>query len=327
MKLTFLLTFITFLSFGQKEYHFSKKIMLSGDGKWDYMQLDENKNRLFVTHQNKVHVLDLKSDSEIKSFDNLNGVHGVALAVKHNKGYISNGTDNVITIFDYTTLDVLKTIKIEGKKADAIMYDAYSDRVFVFNNGSGDAVAINPKDDSIIGVLELGGAPEFTVSNQRGLLYNNNEDTQEITVMDSKTLAVTKHFSVLPSEVPTGLAFDLENNRLFSVCRKDQNLVILDAKDGHIVQRLSIGAGTDAARFDSKRKLVFAANGEGNLNVFKQIDADHYEQIQDLKTVSGAKTMEFDSKTNRIFVSAAEFIEGTKNLKQGTFGVYVYTAD
>jgi DNA-binding beta-propeller fold protein YncE len=327
-KIIFLLSLMAAPVFAQKstEYHFIKKISLpTGEGKWDYLKMDGEKERLFVSHQDRVHVIDLKTDKQIAEITGLNGVHGIALAKDLGKGYISNGGDNSITVFDYNTFKVLKTLKVEGKKADCIMYDGFTKQIFVFNNGSGNAVAINAQTDVVAGVIELGGAPEFAVSNGKGSIFNNNEDTHEITEIDAKTLKVKNHYPLgAGNEVPTGLAMDVETNRLFSGCRKNKTLVVMDAANGKVMQVLPIGSGVDAVVYEKDLKLVMSSNGEGNVTVIKQESTDKYAVMQTLTTQPGCRTMVHRGTTHQIYLSGADYKEGTKDLKPASFGVMVY---
>ncbi|MES2520704.1 MAG: YncE family protein [Bacteroidota bacterium] len=312
-------------SFSQAlNYQLSKKISISsGDGKWDYQKIDDGK--LYVSHADRIHVIDLKTEQVLGEITELKGVHGIAPIKKLNKGYISNGTDNSITIFDLNTYKVLKTIMITGKKADAILYDKFSNQVFVFNNGSGNAVVINPEKDAEIGIIEMGGAPEFAVSNENGSVFNNNEESNEVIEIDSKTLKVKNKFSLAPNEVPTGLAMDLKNNRLFSVCRKTKTIVVMDAISGKIIDTLPIGAGVDGVIYDKKTKLIITSNGEGNATVIRQDDANKYTVIQTLTTMKGQKTIVFDEKNHNIFLSGANYQEDGETPATGTFGVSVYS--
>ncbi|MFM9837171.1 MAG: YncE family protein [Cyclobacteriaceae bacterium] len=306
-------------------YKFLKKIDLPGDGKWDYLKMDGERERLFVSHFDRVHVIDLKTDKPIGEITGLKGVHGVALAKDLNKGYITNGTDNTITVFDYNTFKVLKTITVAGKKADAVMYDTPSKQIFVFNNGSGNAVVINAQTDEVVSVIEVGGAPEFAVADGKGTVFNNNEDTNEVTVIDAKTLKVKNHFSLLPNEVATGLGIDVANNRLFSGCRKTKSLVVLDATTGKIIQTLPIGGGVDAVVYEKDLKLIMTSNGEGNVTIIKQESADKYSVVQTLVTKPGCKTMVHRGTTHNIYLSGADYLEDGKTVKPGTFGVFVYS--
>lgn len=304
-------------------FEFLKKINLpSGDGKWDYMNIEHD--NLYVSHGDRIHIVNLKTNQQIGEIDSLKGVHGIAIVNSLNKGYITNGTNNAITVFDNKTFKVINTILIEGKKADAILYDKFSKRIFVFNNGSGNAIAIDVNTDKIVGKIEMGGAPEFAATNEKGSIFNNNEDTHEVIEIDSKTLTIKNRFPLTPNEVPTGLAIDLKNNRLFSVCRKSKTLVVLDATSGKIVSTLPIGAGVDGVIYDQESHLIFTSNGEGNVTIIQQKKPDSNVVIQTLKTVKGQKTIVFDKKTHNIFLSGADYSADGKTPTSGTFGVSVY---
>lgn len=309
---------------GFSSYKFVKKINLPGDGKWDYLKMDGEQERLFVSHEDRVHVIDLKTDSPIGEISGLKGVHGIALAKDLNKGYISNGKDNSVTIFDYKTLKVLKTITVEGKKADAILYDKFSQRIFVFNNGSGNAIAIDANTDKVVGKVELGGAPEFAVTNDKGSIFNNNEESNDITEFDAKTLAIKNKYSLEPNKVLTGLAFDADNNSLFSVSRDPKTLVVVDASNGKMIQTLPIGGKVDAVVFDKDLKLIMTSNGEGNVTIVHQDSPDKYSIVQSLETHPGCKTMVHRGTTHKIYLSGSDLQVDGKTLSPNGFGVFVY---
>lgn len=296
----------------------------SGNEKWDYLKVDDH--RMYVSHSDRIHILDATSGKQLGEILNLKGVHGIAPVKAFGKGYITNGLTNEITIFDLKSFQILKTIVVPGKKADAVFFDVFSKRIFVFNNGSGNAIAIDPKTDEVIGQVEMGGAPEFGVSNLKGSIFNNNEDSHEIIEFDAMTLKIKNRFSLAPNEVPTGLDMDVKNNRLFSVCRKTKTLVVMDAKSGKIVFTLPIGAGVDGVVYDSKLGMIIASNGDGTATVVKQNSKDSYSVIQTLETAKGLRTITLDEKSHRIFLSGASFLEDGKTLAQGSFSVSVYQA-
>jgi YVTN family beta-propeller protein len=323
-KVLVLLTFIANSTFGQSPmYLYSRKISLpSGDGKWDYQKIDDGK--LYVSHADRIHIIDMKTEKQIGEIVGLKGVHGIAPVKDLNKGFISNGTDNSITVFDLKTYKVLNTVMIEGKKADAILFDKFSNQVFVFNNGSGNAIVIDPKTDKVLGKIEMGGGPEFAVSNEKGSVFNNNEESNEIFEIDTKTLKIKNKFSLAPNEVPTGLAMDIKNNRLFTVCRKTKTMVVLDASTGKIIATLPIGGGVDGVIYNRKLQLIITSNGEGNATIIRQVDADNYTVSQILTTSKGQKTIVFDEKNHNIYLTSSNFEEDGKTPAIGSFGVSVY---
>jgi DNA-binding beta-propeller fold protein YncE len=213
---------------------------------------------------------------------------------------------------------------IPGKKADAVYFDPFSSQIFVFNNGSGNAIAIDPKTDEVVGQVNMGGAPEFGVGDLKGSIFNNNEDSHEVFEFDAKTLKIKNRFSLAPNEVPTGLDLDVKNNRLFSVCRKTQTLVVMDSKSGKIISTLPIGAGVDGVVYDPKLGLIIASNGDGTATIVKQNTKDSYSVIQTLVTSKGLKTVTIDKKSHRLFFSGATFLEDGKTVAPGSFSVFVY---
>ncbi len=304
------------------DYKFIKKIPLEGNGKWDYLKMDGERERLFVSHGDQVHIIDLNTDKQLGVIKNLNGVHGIALAKAEGKGYITNGTDNTVTIFDYNTFDVIKTLAVTGKKPDAIIYDSFSKSIIAFCGASNNAVVISVSKNEEIGTITLGGASEFAVSDGKGMIYNNLEDKSEVLAIDITKMKVVKRFALGNNKAPTGITMDNVTNRLFVTCNNSHTLAVLNADNGKIVASLPIGNKVDAVIFDKDSKLIATSNGEGTITLVKLINADTYKIVQTVQTHPGCKTMVHRGTTHNLFLSSAE-MEG-KLIKPGTFGVYVY---
>jgi YVTN family beta-propeller protein len=286
-------------------YHLLKKHVLGGEGGWDYMALDGRSRLLYVTHGNAVEVLNVDTGVKEAPITGLQGVHGVAFAPERDRGYISNGRGNSVTVFDPETRKVLAEIPVSGQNPDAIMYDKFSGRVFTFNGRTANATAIDAATDKVVGTVDLGGKPEFAVTDGKGTIFVNNEDTSEVVAFDAKTLEVLKSWSIAPGEGPSGLAIDLKHQRLFSVC--DKIMAVSDYVNGKLVTTVPIGNGPDAVRYDPGTGLLFASNGEGTLTVVKQESADKYSVLETVQTARGARTMELDPKTHHVFVVTAEY--------------------
>jgi YVTN family beta-propeller protein len=285
-------------------YHLLKKHVLGGEGGWDYMALDGRTRLLYVSHSNAVEILNVDSGVKGEPITNLNGVHGIAFAPDINRGYISNGRGNSVSVFDLKTHKVIEEVPSTGQNPDAIMYDAFSGRVFTFNGRTANATAIDAATDKAVGTVDLGGKPEFAVTDGKGTIFVNNEDKSEIVAFDAKSLEVKKRWSIAPGEGPSGLAIDLKGKRLFSVC--DKVMVVSDFENGKVVITVPIGEGPDAVRYDAETGLIFASNGEGTLTVVKQESADKYAVLETVATARGARTLELDPKTHHVFVVTAE---------------------
>jgi DNA-binding beta-propeller fold protein YncE len=288
-------------------YHLLKKIVIGGAGGWDYLALEAGSRLLYVSHGNSFEIVNVDTGAKLDPIPNLQGVHGVAFAPDRGRGYISNGRGNSVTVFDLKTRAVIEEVSVTpGQNPDAIMYDAFSGRVFTFNGRTANATAIDAATDKVVGTVDIGGKPEFAVTDGKGLVFVNNEDKSEIVSFDAKTLEVKKRWSIAPGEGPSGLAVDLKNKRLFSVC--DKVLVVSDFVAGKVVATVEIGPGPDAVRYDPGTGLIFApCGGNGTLSVVRQESADKYSLLETVPTARGGRTMELDLKTHNVFVVVAEY--------------------
>ena len=291
----------------ESSYKLIKRVPIGGEGGWDYLAVDSEVNRCYISHQNHVVVFDTAKEKVIGDINNTPGVHGIAIATGHNKGYISNGGDNSVTVFDTATLKETGRIKV-GNRPDAILFDPATKRVFTFNGGSKDCTVIDAVNDTNIGTIPLGGKPEFGQSDEKGQVFVNIEDKNEIAVIDAEKLTVTNHWSIAPCESPSGLAIDLKNKRLFSACSNGK-MAITDYATGKVIATPAIGKGPDAAAFDPEKGLAFSSNGQdGTLTVIKEepIGRFRFSVVETVATAPMARTMALDTKTHRIYLATAK---------------------
>lgn len=305
-------------------YAFDKKISVPGNSGYDYLSIDTVNRRLYVSHGTSVNVIDLNTEQVIGSINNMQGVHGIAIVNDVNKGFISDGKGKAVVAFDLKTLKTIAVIPVSKEDADGIIYDPYSKKVFVFCGDANAACIIDVNKLKETGIIDLGGAPEFAVSDHDGLIYNNLEDKSSLNVIDVKAMKVIHNYSLLPCGGPTGIALDKINKRAFTVCRGNKGMSVVDINSGKVITTVPIGAGVDAVVYDAFDKLVIVSNGDATATIIKQNSADDYSVVQTLHTTYRAKTMALDPLTHKIYFSAAQFQTGTKNIIPETFAVYVY---
>ena len=311
-------------------YKVDTRYPVPGNGGFDYVTIDSNARRLYLSHGTQVDVIDPDNGKLIGTIADTPGVHGVALASEFKHGFTSNGRENKVSMFDPTTLQLINKIEV-GKGPDGIYYDPGTRRVFTNNHGSHDITAIDAKTGEVVGTVKVEGDGESAVVAD-GVVYLNLEDTNEVVVFDPKSLEVKKRFPIGVAKTPTGLAYDAKTKRLFIGCRNDPKMVVMDATSGHVITSFAIGRGVDYAAFDPEAKLVFFSCSEGVLSIFHEKSADDYEDAGPVKTQPSARTMAFDPKTKKIFLSAAEFTETPaitpggrpqRSIKPGSFVVLV----
>lgn len=305
MILLLLLSFLSAIIGAPTGYHVAKTFKVAGEGGWDYLIVDSKARRVYISRSSHVMVINADTGAVIGDILNTNGVHGIALVPEMNKGFISDGRDAMVTIFDLETLKVLGTAPT-GKNPDAIIYDPASKRVFTFNGTSKDTTAIDAKTGTVVGTIALGGKPEFAVADEKGQMFVNIEDKSEIVRFDANNLTVNKRWSIAPGEEPSGLAMDRKHRRLFSVCA-NKLMVVVNADNGNVITTLPIGAGTDGAGFDPDKGLAFSSNGEGTLTIVHEESPDKFTVVENVPTKSRARTMALDLKTHQIYTVTADF--------------------
>ena len=305
-------------------YSFDKSISVPGEGSYDYVSIDDVNKHLFVSHGTTVNVVDMKTEKVIGSINNMKGVHGIAIDNEANRGFITDGRDNSVVAFDLTSFATIKVITVTPKGPDGIMFDPFSKRVFAFC-GHGNAASVIDVDDlKEIGTVDLGGGPEFAVPDGKGLIYNNLEDKNSLNVIDAVTMKVIRNYPLAPCGGPTGLAYDAKHQLVFTGCRENKGMSVVDTKTGNVIATLPIGAGVDAVAYDPSTNLIFCSNGDSTTTIIKQKSKTDYAVVQTLFTKVRAKTMALDRDTHKIYLSVAKFEPGTRNVIPGSFEVLVY---
>ena len=273
---------------------------------FDYITMDSSARRVYVSHGTEVKVIDADNGKLIGNITGMKQDHGVALAHEFGRGFITDGVQGKVLIFDLKTLKVIGEAKADND-ADSVIYDPASKRVFAQNGDPHSSTVIDAKSGTVVGTIELGGAPEFAVADGRGVVYINLEDKDEVVVVDSRTLKIKSRWPVAPAGGPTALAIDTKHRRLFSAGRNPQMLVVMDVDSGKVVQSFPISGGVDAAVYEAETGRVFVSTREGVVHIFHEDSPDKFSVVESVKTEFGAKTIGLDTKTHNFFVDTADF--------------------
>lgn len=317
LLVTFALAFSAVLTFAQGgpppapattpgPYKVLKIAKVGGDGGFDYVFADDAGRKLYVVRSGpsgRVSIYDLDS-LELKTEIPASGGHGAAVDPKSHHGFAST---KPVVMWDTETLKQIKTIDVQGGP-DGISFDPFNQHVYIWSHSAPNATVINAVDGSIVGTIDVGGAPEQAVADGKGHVYVDVENQANVAVIDAKTMAVTAHYALGDGSTPAGLAFDPKNRILFVACRQPNPglMVMLSADDGKILGTAPLAGSSDGATFNPKTMEAFSSSGNSRLTVIKETSPTTFQVEQILETMPMAKTLSFDGKTEHVVLIGAE---------------------
>lgn len=285
-----------------KPYSVLDTTQLMGSGGTDYVYADNDARRIYVPRGGNTYVFGLDSHQYLGAITNIGG-HGVAVDTATHHGFSSAGK---IGMFDTETMQKIKDIDVQGRP-DGILREPFTGKIFILSHASPNVTMIDPKDGSVTGTLDLGGAPEQAQSDGQGTLYVDLEDKDQIAVVDLKAMKVTAHYELQgKGGGPGGLGLDAKNHLLFAMCHEPATCVVLNAKNGDILATLPIGTGTDGGGFNPATMEAWSSQRDGTLTIIKESSPASFAVEQTVQTKPGCRTSSLDTRNNRIILICTE---------------------
>lgn len=299
-------------------YKVAKVVKVGGEGTFDTAFADVDGRRLYIPRKGpgRITVFNLDTLEPAAEIPDA-AANGVVVDNKSGHGFASS---KPVVMWDAKTLKTIKTIDVEGRP-DAILFDPFTERVFIFSHVAPNATVIDAVNGSVLGTIDLGGEPEQAATDRKGRVYVDVRDKNDIAVIDAKALTVSARYTVAPKGGRcSGLAIDVKNEILFAGCREPQMMMILSATDGKILDALPIGSTADSAVFNPQTNEAYSAQIDGTLTIIKEKSPTSFAIEQTLQTKDSAKQMVWDSKTNRILLLAADFLPPSGPPRAGVAG-------
>lgn len=288
-------------------YKVLKTAKVGGEGGYDYISADVEARRLYIPRGGPSGQLTVFNLDTLEPVGAVAGVSagGATVDTKSHHGF---STTKPLTMWDASTLKVIKTIEVDGRP-DGILTDPYNARVWVLSHQPPHATIIDAADGTVVKTLDLGGAPEEAVSDGKGTVYVNIADKANIAVVDAKNLTVTAHHDMSSKGTGgSGLALDAKNHVLFAYYRQPSPVVVVvNAENGSIITTLPTGMGVDTVAFNPETKEAVSAEFAGTMTFVKENSPTSFVVEQTVQTMVGAKTLVLDTKTGHLLTMAAEF--------------------
>jgi len=286
-------------------YHVTKTVALGAPDRWDYLVYDGPSHRLYVSHGDRLTVLDGRDGSKLGEVTGMpGGTHGIGIVAAAGKGYTDDGKAGEAVVFDLKTFQTGARIPAQAD-ADGIAFDPVSGHIFVVNGDSKTLTVIDPKTDTAIATVDAGGKLEYAVSGENGYLYVNGAGNKEIVRVNTATNQADAHWPIPDCTSPHGLAIDTATHRLFVTC-VNAVMTVVNSDNGAVVATLPIGNGTDGAAFDPKRRLILSSNYDGTLTVVRESSPEKFDALGSIPTAITGKNMTIDPATGRLFVTVAD---------------------
>jgi DNA-binding beta-propeller fold protein YncE len=254
-----------------------------------------------------VTVYDVHKKQVVSQIEKSDGANSATLVPEFNRGYTTN-TDGSTTIFDLSSLKTLDRTKL-GESADNAFYEPYTKQI-VFTMGDAKLLTfVDGKSGKVIGTLSMNAEElEGAAADGKGALYVVERDIDKIAKVDAAKREIVAEWAIPNCDLPTGLAMDRANSRLFVGCKGEKPVLsVLDAANGRVVAQPEIGRGNDGVVYDAETRRIYTSNGvDGNIVIFEQAGPDTYKLAQAVTTRPIARTMTIDPKTKKIYTITAE---------------------
>lgn len=301
-------------------YKVLKTAKVGGEGGYDYIFADTKARRLYIPRGGESGQLTVFNLDTLDPVGSIPGIRsgGATVDPKSHHGF---STTKPITMWDSNTLKVIKTIDVDGRP-DGILFDPFNERVWILSHQQPYATIIDAKSGTVVKTLDLGGAPEEAVSDDKGTVYVNISDKANIAVVDAKNLTVTAHYDCSSKgEGGSGLSLDNKSHILFAYYRRPNPVVVIvNARNGNIITTLPTGMGVDTVAFNPATKEAISAEYAGSMTFIKENSPTDFSIEQTLQTMVGAKTLALDTKTGHLLTMAAEFGPPPANAQPGPGG-------
>ena len=274
-------------------------------GRIDHLSIDLKGHRLFVSAlgNDTVEVLDLVSGKDVHRIRGMREPQGVLYVPESNRLFVANAGDGTCRILDGHTYKLLSTVHFPSD-ADDIRYDPAHKRVYV-GYGEGGLGVLSATTGRELGTIKLRGHPEaFEVENGGARIYVNVPTAGEIAVADWDRRSVILRWPLESYRENFPMALDQARHRLFVVCRRPAELLVLDSRSGKVLAHLPVAGDADDLYLDGVRKRIYVSGGQGVISVVEQVDAGHYRLKATIPTVPGARTSLFVPELKRFYLAA-----------------------
>ncbi len=281
-------------------------------GHFDHFAVDLAGHRLFATPEDyqAVVVFDTRTGEIVHTIKGIKRPHAILFRGDINRLYVTDGEAAELKVFDSNTYEPIQSIKLL-EDADGITYDPASKLLYIVNGGvdvhtAAHLTVVDTTSVSKVGEILLGDdtLEAMAIDASAGKVYVNSRDKIQIDVVSLTTRTQVNEWRIAGANHCVAMALDEKNHRLFSGCRSG-SIAVLDTATGKQMQALPVSKGVDDLIYDPSKKRIYAAC-DGTVDVYEQVDADHYNLLGKIPSGSIAKTAILVPQMGKLFVAVPQ---------------------
>jgi DNA-binding beta-propeller fold protein YncE len=305
------------------------------EGYFDHMAVDIKGQRLFVPgeHQRTIEVIDLRAGKVIHTITGFGGDPRKTLYLPEtNEIWVDDG-DATCKAFSGDTYQLIKNILLSGadldkdsrKVPDNGVYDPATHLFYLGDRADGlkkegvkgSVEIVDLKNGKFVGSIDVDGLNPagFALDPGSPRMFVVMGDTSQVVVIDREKRTVIATWPITGGPEPHAVALDETHRRLFIGSRvkrshiyKPGKMVVMDADAGKVIDAIDTEGGVDEVVFDAPSKRIYYTGTTGFVEVFKQVDADHYERLGKVATGPIAKTTLLVPELKRFYAAVPKLV-------------------
>lgn len=276
--------------------------------RFDYLTIDYVHNYLLSAHlrANQLYVIDLKTNTLIKTIGNTPGAEGVEYIPELNKVYTSNWGDHTVGVIDMNKMEVIKKIPV-GDKPDGNVYASGFGKLYVSDETAKTLFVIDVKKDEVIRKITFSsetGMPQYDPVAKK--IYLNLQDQNLFAVIDPASDSVLAKYQVGSCSGNHGMALDAANRLAFLACGNNDQLTVLDLTSFKEIAHIKIAGGSDVVKYDPVLKRIYVACYDGAISIIHEDDRTHFTKLEDFKVQKAVHSLAVDENTHRVYAPEQE---------------------
>ena len=271
--------------------------------RWDYMDLDASRSRLFIAHlgDSAVVVVDTKTKAVVGTIGNVGEVHGVIAVPELGRAYATATKTHELVAIDADSLQIVARIPT-GRHPDGLAYAPETHKVYVSDESGKTETVVDAQTNKRVATIPLGsgvGNTKYDPTSKH--IFVNAQDTSELIEIDPATDNIVQRIPVPGAEGNHGLFIEPVLQLAFIACEGNDKLIAMDLRTKKVVFEYGVSGRPDVLAYDAGLGLLYVASESGTVYLFRVSDAGIFQAGKE-DVGANAHTVAVDPATHQIYL-------------------------